>query len=263
MPEMPEVEAVCSKLRGAVGRRIVAVKAPRCATPAVRRSAPGRTIDRVDRRGKHILVRLSGDKTLHVHLRMTGNFYPVPDHRLHPANARVVFALDNGSGLVFEDTRALGRMELAGSPRLDAALERQLGAEPLSAAFSVDHLIAEATASRQTGKIFLMDQRRVAGLGNIYAAEALYRAGIDPRRSIQGFRRKRLERLHFSIVRILEDAVQSACIAYSGPGEFAEAESFPLAVYGMEGEPCHSCGRVIRRIAQGGRSTYFCPGCQR
>jgi formamidopyrimidine-DNA glycosylase len=153
-------------------------------------------------------------------------------------------------------------MDAAPSAEIDARMAR-LGPEPLSPEFSAAEFVAAARASRQPAKLFLIDQGRVAGLGNIYAAEALFRAGVDPRRVIGALSAPRLRRLHAAIVQVLEIAVQSAIEAYSGPGLIAESEAFPVAVYGREGESCLLCRRVIRRILQGGRSTYFCPGCQR
>jgi len=262
MPELPEVEAVCRKLRGhVVGAEIRAVVVRRCAAESVTRLAPKRRITAVDRRAKHILVRLSGGLTLHVHLRMTGNLFAIPDVRLHSADARVVFELAGKAGIVYTDPRALGRLEIIETPKIDAAMA-ELGPEPLGGQFTADTFAEMAQASRQPAKLFLMDQRRVAGLGNIYVAEALFRAGVDPRKPLTRLKRPRLDRLHGEIVSIVEDAIQSACRAYAGPGEFSEAEEFPLAVYGREGEPCGTCQGVIRRIAQGGRSTYFCPRCQ-
>lgn len=120
-----------------------------------------------------------------------------------------------------------------------------------------------AGGSRAAVKLLLMDQRRIAGIGNIYAAEALHRAGIDPRRVAATLNPSRLARLRAAIVSVLREGLDSAVATYQRPGEFSEAESFPVAVYGCEGEPCRRCGRLIRRVPQGGRSTYFCPGCQR
>lgn len=264
MPELPEVEAVCRKLRERVpGETIVSAAVFRCAPAALNEAASGRTITAVDRLGKHILMRLDGGVTIHTHLRMTGNLFAIPDHRLHGAGARVVLRLRSGAGIVYEDPRALGRMIPEETSVIDRKLGEELGPDPLSEAFTRHWFAAEARSSRQPVKQFLMDQTRVAGLGNIYAAEALFRAGIDPRKAASRLGAVRLERLRGEIVAVLTDALQSAVFAYGGPGKFAEAESFPIAVYGREGEACGRCGRAIRRIAQGGRSTYFCPGCQR
>ena len=268
MPELPEVEAVCRKLRGTVvGFGIVAVEARRCAAASVAELAVGRRITAVDRRAKHILVRLSDGYTLHVHLRMTGNLFAIPDVRLHGAGARVVFELSApnrkvGPGMIYADPRALGRLEIVETAVIDAAMA-ELGPEPLGTEFTSAAFAASARASRQPAKLFLMDQTKVAGLGNIYVAEALFRAGIDPRKPLARLKRPRLDRLHGEIVSMVEDAIQSACRAYAGPGTFSEAEEFPLAVYGRESEPCQGCSGLIQRIAQGGRSTYYCPKCQK
>ena len=264
MPELPEVEAVVRRLRERVeGARIVSVQAWRCATPEVEELAPGRRIERVERRAKHILIRLSGGLTLHAHLRMTGNLFAIPDWRLHSTAARVMIRLKGGSGIVFEDSRALGRMDVQKTSELDAELDAGLGLEPLSEEFTSARFADAARGSRQPAKLFLMDQRRVAGLGNIYAAEVLFRARVDPRKPIGSLARKRLELLHSQIVAVLRDAVESAWIAYGVPGQFSEGEMFDCQVYDREGQPCFVCGKRIRRLPQGGRSTYFCASCQR
>jgi formamidopyrimidine-DNA glycosylase len=263
MPELPEVEAVCRKLREhVVGAQIRAVDARRCAAESVARLATGRRITAVERRAKHILIRLSGGHTLHVHLRMTGNLYAIPDVRLHEAGARVIFELTGKAGMIYSDPRALGRLEIVETAALNEAMA-QLGPEPLGDEFTSDVFAHAVRSSKQPAKLFLMDQAKVAGLGNIYVAEALFRARIDPLQPLARLRRPRIDRLHAEIVSILGDALQSACRAYAGPGEFSEAEDFPLAVYGREGEPCEICRKPILRIAQGGRSTYYCARCQK
>jgi formamidopyrimidine-DNA glycosylase len=269
MPELPEVEAVCRKLRkDVVGAKLVSahIERRRITTPQapgeVESLAAGRAIERISRRGKNILIGLSGGLTLHVHLRMTGNLYVIPDSRLRIAGVSAWFQLDRGRALLFEDTRGLGALRLLDASQLGRLLG-ELGPEPLSRGFTAEAFIESAAGVRQPAKLFLMDQRRVAGLGNIYAAEALFAARIDPRAPIGAVSRRRMRVLRDEIVRILRDAVKSACRSYSSPGGFQEAEDFPLAVYGRENETCGRCGGIILRIAQGGRSTYFCPKCQR
>lgn len=269
MPELPEVEAICRKLRreaaGAVihAGHIVRQRITLPQDPSTAESLPtGRAIESVERRGKNILIGLSGGLTMHVHLRMSGNLYVVPDVRVRPAGVSAWFELTDRRGLIFRDGRGLGTLHIhEASTRAD--LLKNLGPEPLSRAFTAEAFAESASRSKQPAKLFLMDQRRVAGLGNIYAAEALFLAGIDPRRPIQGIRRDRLRRLHAAIVRVLRDAVKSACREYSLPGRFSKAGSFVRSVYGREGEACGNCRRAIRRITQGGRSTYYCPHCQR
>jgi len=268
MPELPEVEAVCRRLRkDAVGSRIIAARVMRPIqtkpqTPAhVAKRVANHTIDAVRRRGKNILVDLSDGLTLHVHPRMTGNLYVIADHRLRPVAARAWFELEDGRAMIYEDRRVLGRIQVHPTSEMEERLEKT-GVEPLEPGFTEETLIALARKSGQPVKVFLMDQRHLAGLGNIYAAEALFEAKINPRRVARQLSRARLKRLHAAIVGVLERAVQSACIAYMHPDRFQEAEWFPVEVYDRAGERCRRCSKTIRRIEQGGRSTYFCPGCQ-
>lgn len=263
MPELPEVEAVCRKLRrDAVGACITEARLLRKPNRRLERSVAGREITQVARRGKNILLALGDDLTLRVHLRMTGNLYVVDDARLYSADVRAWFRFEDGRALVLEDPRALGVIELLRRRELSSLLE-SLGPEPLSEEFSYEAFAALARQSRQPAKVFLMDQSRVAGLGNIYAAEALHRARVHPAKPMNRLSARKLSALHKTIVDVLVDAVQSACIAYAGPGRFEARETFTLAAYGREGEPCPACGRRIRRMMQAGRSTYYCPGCQR
>lgn len=269
MPELPEVEAVCRKLRrNAAGARVVSahIERRRITVPQdpeeVEGLAAGRRIERIGRRGKNILIALSGGLTLHVHLRMTGNLYVIPDWRLRVAGTSAWFELEGGRGLLFEDTRGLGALRIHDAAGMRTVLDG-LGPEPLSRGFTDQAFVASAAGLHQPAKLFLMDQRRVAGLGNIYAAEALFAARIDPRAAIGSIGGRRLRALRGAIAGILREAVKSASKAYSRPGGLGEAEDFPLAVYGREGEPCGRCGGIICRVTQGGRSTYFCPKCQR
>ena len=267
MPELPEVEAVCQVARRALrGRRIVSAQVLRgrvCAPQTAEefaRAVTRRQFRAVERRGKNILIHLDG-VTLWVHLRMTGNLYAIADTRLRPASVAAYLVLDNGRSLVFDDPRGLGVMRAIETERLARALG-PIGIDPLAPEFTPERFVALARSSRAAIKLFLMDQRRVAGLGNIYAAEALYRARVDPRSIGARLSPARLRSLHAAIVAVLSDAIESASLAYQRPGGFAEAEAFAPAVYGREGLRCRRCRERIRRIQQGGRSTYFCPGCQ-
>ena len=129
--------------------------------------------------------------------------------------------------------------------------------------FTLDEFQKLARTAAKPAKIFLMDQSYVAGLGNIYVAEALFRAKVNPRKPMKSLKAISLSRIYEAIRGVMSEAVESVYIAYEQPGSFAEGEIFPVQVYDREGEPCFACGRKIRRIPQGGRSTYFCPGCQR
>ena len=263
MPELPEVEAVCRKLRrDATGARIISARLLHRPNRRLERRVAGRTIRAVERRGKNILLHLDEDLAIRVHLRMTGNLYVIADLRSRPPSTRAWFTLDGGRGLILDDPRALGMIEIHTVAELEA-LMNELGPEPLSAEFSPEAFLSAARRSARPAKLFLLDQNRIAGLGNIYAAEALHRARVDPAKPLNRLTRRKLERLHQAIVEVLSHAVQSACIAYTGPGQFEASETFPLAVYGREGQACPVCARRVRRYVQGGRSTYYCPGCQR
>jgi len=269
MPELPEVEAVCRKLRPHVkGKTIVAmlVVRPGIVAPQtscfVETSVAGETIQDVQRRGKNILLVFKSKASLHVHLRMTGNLYIAADARLRPVACRAYLELNSGKAVFYDDPRAIGRIHFLPPEEVQALLD-SIGPEPLSDAFTAQAFIASARKSKMPAKIFLMDQRHIAGLGNIYAAEALFEARVNPQTPIGTLSTRKLTSLHSAIVAVLKDAVESASAGYSNPQHVGEAEWYPVAVYGREGEPCRRCRRKISRVAQGGRSTYFCPGCQK
>ena len=269
MPEMPEVEAVARRLREAEGgQRIKSLRIlrPSIAKPQdvdeIESAVKGRTLITVRRRAKHIFLELSSQVAIHIHLRMTGNLFAIPDARLFSVNARAILTLSNSHGIVFEDPRALGKLHLRSADEV-AEIEKGLGWEPLDEGFTLDVFSKMAANSNMPAKTFLMDQGYVAGLGNIYVAEVLYRARVDPRKVMKTITRPAVARIHAAIGSIMSEAVESVYSAYEQPGAFAEGEIFPVQVYDREGELCFRCGREIQRIPQGGRSTYFCPGCQR
>lgn len=269
MPELPEVEAVTRRVRRlGLGARIVGAEFYRSvmATPQspdrIKRGVRGRTIEAVERRGKNVLVLLEGGNALRVHLRMTGNLTVIPDCRLRPVTARVWFEFDDGRALILDDPRALGRVHLHSISDLPEVFAG-LGPEPLGSEFTPEYFAGISRASKKPIKLLLMDQDAIAGLGNIYAAEVLFQSGIHPARRASRIGHGKLRSLHAAIVDTLTLAIDSAVKAYELPGGFSEDEVFPVAVYGREGEPCLRCRGVVRRIRQGGRSTYYCPGCQK
>jgi formamidopyrimidine-DNA glycosylase len=193
---------------------------------------------------------------------MTGHLDIVPAGTPLRAAVRVAFELADGRTLVLDDARALGKVHVHTAEEILSVLAA-VGIEPLSRDFTAEWLIEAARKSRRPVKLFLMDQASVAGLGNIYAAEALFRAGIHPSRIASEISSLRLRRLHRAIVDVLWDAVQSAGAVYRSSGGFSATETFQPAVYGREGESCGRCGARVRRLVQAGRSTYYCPRCQR
>jgi len=234
-----------------------------------------RRIEDVRRRAKFILIDVTGERTLLVHLRMTGGFvYAGPEFEL-PETTRLVFHLQSGHRLGFTDRRNLGVVKLVRTQELDRLKElQQLGCEPLQPEFTVEQFRDLLDGSRRSIKEFLLDQTKVAGLGNIYAAEALHRASISPRHPATAIAtsRKRLASLHRSIIETLQEAVQSQqsgvplhmdFIGDPAPNGDQPRSDIVFRVYDREGDPCFTCGARIKRIKQGGRSSYYCPRCQK
>ena len=279
MPELPEVEAVRRRLAPSLVRaRIAAVDLRR---PDLRRPFPrhfagrltGQTVLALTRRAKYLLAALSSGETLLVHLGMSGSFrvlYARPAARAGSRTAgadphdHVVFHLSSGRAIAFNDPRRFGVMDLVAAGRLDEhpALSR-LGPEPLSDRFDAAALAAACRGKRTSLKAALLDQRVVAGLGNIYASEALHVAGLSPRRRASvlatptGAPRDAAYRLAAAIKQVLREAVARQTGRTYRDSRFL--------VYEREDEPCEraNCRGSIRRLTQGGRSTYYCPVCQR
>src|SRR5258708_1013510 len=291
MPELPEVEHLVRALRRVViGRRIVAaeVTLPKLIAPttpsAFKRKLKSSTITGVSRRGKFILIELdknalpygrataptrTSDRVLAVHLRMTGKFLYLSADDEVPRHARAIFYLDNDQRLVFSDQRKFGVMKLVARSQVSTTKGiSELAPEPFSDDFNLGYLKDTLARSRRTLKTLLLDQTRVLGLGNIYAAEALFRAGINPFKVASELSTKRVARLHAEILGVLRDAISDSStsrIDLERPDGFTYGEAFERfwQVYKREGEPCLRCGARIRRIVHGARSTYWCPKCQR
>lgn len=261
MPELPEVELASRVARRVTrGRRIIAVHvlhpSQRRALPTrAARSLEGEQVVRVRRRAKYQVLELSSGRSLVVHFRLSGDWVPLEPKQVMPAHARVVMAFDDGTSLVLSDPRALSAVVLipVGIDPLPA-----LGPEATSARFDARHL-AKATAKRRLPiKTFLLDQRLVAGVGNIYASEGLWFARVDPRRDARSLARDECQRVVAGIKRVMQKALRA-------PGRYYEEGVAHLRfnVYDREGKGCRRCRTGIRRVVQGARSTYFCPSCQR
>ena len=271
MPELPEVEAVVRSLKanGLEGCRLKSAKVLRAsvARPQTARALEMHTVRTtilsVERRAKNILIHLSNGRSIRIHLRMTGDLSMGAVNEPEPAAARVVWILDGKKKLIFTDGRALGSVHVYSTPELNEKLAK-LGPEPLARSFTARRFVEIARRSRLAAKLFLMDQTKVAGLGNIYAAEALFRARISPTVAICTLSHEELKSLHMAVRSVLRSAVQSVDKAYRLPGGFRQhRDDFARLVYGRRGKPCAVCGSEIQRISQGGRSTYFCSRCQR
>ena len=261
MPELPEVEAAAGRLRGlAIGHTIVRVQVVH---PAIRKRLPagaqraltGRQIDRVERRAKIQLLHLDDGSLLEVHFRMTGDWEFTPASAQPPAHSRLRLELSSGVTVHLVDGRALAvvRRHAPG-----AWVPPPLGPEPLTEAFAVEAFAAALATRRGPIKAVLLDQRVVAGVGNIYAAEALWVARIHPAAVARTLSVARLTRLRDAIREVLEHAPSGRYYAR----EEAEAVA-AWRVYDAEDAPCPRCQTRIRRLVQGARSSYYCPRCQR
>ena len=270
MPELPEVETIVRDLArllpGAVIREVEVVHPGLVEGEDARSFAEGlrgAAIRRVARRAKNILLHLDRG-LLVVNLGMTGRLLVRAPGDTPPTHLGVRFRLEDGRELDYHDVRRFGRLQRF-SPEGWEARERELGVEPLSEEFTAEHLHRLARASRVAVKTWLMDQRRVVGVGNIYASEALFRAGIDPRRPAHSLTPGEAARLRETVREVLQEAIGfrgTTLLDYrdaSGErGEFSNR----LRVYDRAGLPCPACGAPVERIVQGGRSTFFCATCQ-
>jgi formamidopyrimidine-DNA glycosylase len=273
VPELPEVETIRVSLAPHLdGRQFggvevwdpVAVRYPDAETFAA--ALPGRRIVRLGRRGKYLLVALAPAGRLILHLRMSGRLYWRDRPCTPERHSRLRLHLDDGSCLDFIDMRRLGGVYL---PDAQGRGEPQglsgLGPEPLSRRFTPAHLGREARRRRTTVKAFLLDQRVVAGLGNIYVDEALFRARLHPTRPVSGLTDAELERLARAIRAVLRDGLTMRGVSFSlyrdGLGRRGQMTDH-LRVYGRAGAPCVACGGPVHRTRVAGRGTSFCPACQ-
>jgi formamidopyrimidine-DNA glycosylase len=258
VPELPEVEHAARTLaRATSGNRIRRARllhayVGRNLSKARLQRLAGRSIVRVDRRGKHQLAVLDDGSTLHVHFRMSGDWVVCPPGVELPPFARFVLELEGGSRVVLTDPRALASVELLTPGTTLATL---LGPDAVSTEFDAAHLRRALAKRRIAIKLALLDQRIVAGIGNIYAAEALWMARLDPRVPASRLGEREAERLVRAIRRVLARGSD-------GSGRYSATGVLRLNVYDREGKPCLRCGTQIARFVQGTRSTYWCPGCQ-
>jgi formamidopyrimidine-DNA glycosylase len=231
----------------------------------------GRRIERIGRRAKYLLIEMAGGQVMLVHLGMSGSL----THRGHgfdsaafnPRHDHIEFALDDSSILVYNDPRRFGLIKIVAGAELNQIAElKYLGPEPLGDEFTANYLWQASRGRTAAIKNLLMDQRIVAGVGNIYASEILFRAAVRPTRRAGRVTRKEIGRIVSSTRRVLHEAIGSRGTSFRSyrdsrgqPGRFAQR----LRVYDREGKPCLRCGTPIRSIVLGQRSTYYCPRCQK
>jgi formamidopyrimidine-DNA glycosylase len=273
VPELPEVETIRAQLDPLLrGRRLerVEIRDPRLTRPfdpeSVSRALEGERIRELDRRGKYLIVRFDSGRSLLIHLRMTGNLRVVRGERPRSGvHDRAVVRLDDGSDVTYRDVRRFGTWLLVEPEELEPYLAERLGDEPLEETFRTKALAARLAGRRAPIKSALLDQRTLAGLGNIYVDEALWRAAIHPLRPAGELDQKELRRLHRGVRDALRAGIarQGATLRdYATPDGERGGMQEEFRVYGREGEPCLRCGASIEKIRAAGRGTWYCPRCQ-
>ena len=276
MPELPEVELVARALDRLISsRRIIMAKllhpaiAPETTPRGFARSLRGRQVEGVGRRGKLIVFAFAGGPFLLTHLRMTGRFLMLPPEAQLPKHTHAVFYLDDERRLVFNDQRRFGRMRVVRAEELPYVRQlRTLAPEPFSSEFTPAYLRDVFARTRRALKEVLLDQTKVTGLGNIYAAEAMFMACVHPQTQAARLAPRHLPRLHSAIIQVLDESLAHGSTLNVDPEDiegsyYGGGYQRRWRVYDRAGEPCHNCGTAIRRIVQANRSTYFCPRCQR
>jgi formamidopyrimidine-DNA glycosylase len=272
MPELPEVETVRAQLEPVLtGRRFerVEIRDPRLVRPyepaEVAAELEGERVAAVERRGKYLIVRFESDRVLLIHLRMTGSLRHSREGLNEDPHRRAVVRLDDGSDVAYRDVRRFGTWLVLEPGELASYLATRVGDEPLDALFTAARLGERLAKRRAPIKAALLDQRTLAGMGNIYVDEALWRARINPLRPAESIDRKELQRLHRAIRATLEAGIArqgSTLRDYALPDGGSGSMQDEFKVYGRGGEPCDRCGTPIAKTRVAGRGTWFCSTCQ-
>lgn len=274
MPELPEVETVRRGLETAIiGKtvRAIHVHETRFRFPVkpklLRQWLVQQSVEAVERRAKYVLCRMSNDAHLVIHLGMSGRLLWCDGALPLEKHDHIQFVLDDGDELRFRDPRRFGLVDVIAPGELESYVHfRHLGIEPLSNEFTAKTLFERAQGLARPIKNHLMDASRIVGVGNIYANESLFRAGIHPETPAGKLRLEDWQRLAKAVRSVLKTAIASGGTTlndfYNSDGEMGYFQQY-LKVYGREGEACDDCGATIKRLVQLGRSTYFCPQCQR
>jgi len=274
MPELPEVETVRRRLAPLVeGRRFdeVEITDARLTRPhdpvEVARELAGERVTLADRRGKYLILRFESGRALVIHLRMTGSvLHQVRSELADDPHRHAVVRLDDGTDLLYRDIRRFGTWLLLEPPEVDAYIDARVGREPLVRAYQAKHLAAELAGRRAPIKAAILDQRTVAGVGNIYADEALWRARIHPLTPAAALDAEEVKALHRGIRQALQLGLRrqgSTLRDYRLPDGGSGSAQHEFKVYGRGGEPCERCGTPIDKIRVAGRGTWYCPTCQK
>lgn len=272
MPELPEVETVRRGLTELVaGSQIRSVdvlyaKMVNLPKVAFEKALKNKTIEKIDRRGKYLLIRLSDDLTIVSHLRMEGKYDVEPEGAPIGKHTHVIFHLTDGRQLRYNDTRKFGRMNLVNTgEELSVAGLKTIGPEPTEQDLTIDYMQTIFGKSKKMVKPFLLDQSKIAGLGNIYADEVLWLSKIHPEQPVNSISLAGIKRLRKNIIVEIQKSIAGhGTTVHSYSTAYGEAGNFQnqLNVYGREGEPCLRCGTPIVKIKLAQRGTHFCPKCQ-
>ena len=272
MPELPEVETVRRGLEKLIlGKKITSIdirypKMIKTDLDQFQKKLPGQVVKSMGRRGKYLLFYLT-DKVLISHLRMEGKYFYYPDQVPERKHAHVFIHFEDGGTLVYEDVRKFGTMELLALELLEAYfVSKKLGPEPIEQDFDLEIFIGALKKSKKPIKSHLLDQTLVAGLGNIYVDEVLWRAKVHPSRLSNSLSAQEARKVHDETIKVLGKAVEkggSTIRSYTNAfGEDGTMQDFHQ-VYDKAGQACSRCGSIIEKIQLGGRGTHFCPKCQR
>ena len=272
MPELPEVETVRRGLEKLIlGKQISSIdirypKMIKTDLDQFQKELPGQEIQSMGRRGKYLIFYLT-DKVLISHLRMEGKYFYYPGHVPERKHAHIFIQFEDGGTLVYEDVRKFGTMELLAPELLDAYfVSKKLGPEPTEEDFDLEIFIGALKKSKKPIKSHLLNQTLVAGLGNIYVDEVLWRAQVHPTRPSKNLTRAEATAIHDQTIEVLGQAVEkggSSIRTYTNAfGEDGTMQDFHQ-VYDKAGQACSRCGSIIEKIQLGGRGTHFCPKCQR
>ena len=276
MPELPEVEVICRGIRPfLVGRAVTAIacsgKSLRHPVPieAMQREILNQTITRVERRAKVLQISLQAGGMLIIHLGMTGNLGIFPPSVRPAKHDHVQWSLDNGTELRYNDIRRFGSIRFLSPDEVDSREEtifKTTGPEPFSDEFSANYLQKLAKGKSLAVKLFIMTNQTVAGIGNIYANESLFAAGILPTRKVQSLTRKEWDRLVIEVRRVLSQAIECGGSTISDFLNASQERGYfqiNFKVYGREGKECFHCSAKIEKQKIGGRASYYCPNCQK
>ncbi len=273
MPELPEVEQVKKSLAPHIlGKSIVKTEVylPRLIkypdAEVFCRRLEGEKIEAVARRGKYLRLELASGQFLLLHLRMTGALIARQKGEEPPSYTKIKFTLSGDTDLYFTDIRTFGTLYLLRPGEIAIGGYDSLGPEPLTPAFNADYLAALAAKAKQSSKAFILDQRHIAGLGNIYADEALFAAGIAPARPAASLTRKEIEALTAAVDKVIAQGIANRGTTFrdykDGEGKKGSNQE-QLSVYGRGGQPCKKCGSLLLKTKVAGRGTVYCPRCQK